>query len=364
MYALGASFLMASLKTIPSVLLERELEFFKWTLPQIVETIVFNSVVLFMAWKGYGVASYTYAVISRGLVGLTLIYILKPWMPGFAFSRDSIRKLLKFGVPYQANSFLASIKDDGLTAFLGGILGSTQMGYLIWAKKWINYPLRLFMDNVLKVTFPAFSRMQGDKKQLGSSVTRSIFFLCFLIFPSVVGIAIISPILVDMYPKYHKWIPALIPLYVFTAETIFSTITTQLTNTLNAIGRVTTTFRLMIMWTVLAWLVIPYVAINYGYIGASIGYVIVSSSSVIAIMLIKRYIDFSLKDAVLAPAISTTLMAITLLLIRMRVPYTLNWVVVLVVLGAGVYMMSMRLLIGERIVADVKKLTKNLYTRS
>ena len=152
-----------------------------------------------------------------------------------------------------------------------------------WAQKWAYMPLRLFMDNVLKVTFPAFSRMQDEREHLKRSVTRSIFFVCFLVFPSVVGLVILSPILVEIIPRYDKWEPALIPLFLISINTIFAAATTQLTNLLNAIGKIKTTFKLMIMWTVLTWAFIPVLAIKYGVNGAALGYALVGSSSIIAI---------------------------------------------------------------------------------
>ena len=163
-WALLISLLFSSLKTIPSVLMERNLEFNKWVIPQIFESIIFNLTAVLLAWKGFGVTSYTVAVLSSGLVGLALTYIVKPWLPGIAFSIKSFKSVLKFGVPYQANTLLAMVKDDGMILFLGTILGPSGVGLLGWAQKWAYAPLRFFMDQVIKVTFPAFSRLQGNRK--------------------------------------------------------------------------------------------------------------------------------------------------------------------------------------------------------
>ncbi|MFC1649232.1 oligosaccharide flippase family protein [Patescibacteria group bacterium] len=363
LYALGASLLMSSLKTIPSVLLERELDFSKLVIPQVFENVVYHVVAVFLAWKGFGVATFTYAVLARGSVGLISMYILKPWMPGFAFSRTSLKRLLKYGVPYQANTLLATIKDDGLTAYLGTILTAAGLGYLGWAQKWAKYPLRLFMDNVLKVTFPAFSRMQDDKEHLSGALTRSIFFLCFLVFPSLIGFLILAPNLTLIIPRYEKWIPALVPLYIIGIDTLFGTVTTQLTNTLNAIGKITITFRLMIMWTVLAWVIIPFLAMKWGFVGAAAGYAIVSSTSVIAIFIAKRFVNFSLRDSVLPPALGAMVMGMVMTTTRQFVPVSMFWVTIMGVFGFVVYMGMMRLLVGPILVKDVKQVARNLFSR-
>jgi PST family polysaccharide transporter/lipopolysaccharide exporter len=346
---------MSSLKTIPSVLLERELAFGKLVIPQLLENLVYNITAVFFAWKGLGVRAFTYAVLARGVVGLFSMYLLKPWMPGFAFSKKSLKKLLSFGVPYQANTLLATLKDDGMTAVLGGILGPAGVGLLGWAQKWGQAPLRFFMDHIIKVTFPAFARMQDEKDHLKRSLTRSIFFICFLVFPSVVGLILVAPLLTKIIPRYEKWEPALLPLTIIGINTLFASVTTQLTNLLNSIGKIKITFKLMIMWTVLTWLFVPGLAYLYGVTGAATGYAIVSSSSVIAIYIARKYVKFSLKDSVVWPALSAALMGVIVFLVRSVLPVKLTSVWVLIGVGALTYAVSIYLFVGSSLIVDAKK---------
>ena len=362
-YALGISLLLSSLKTIPSVLLERELDFSKLVIPQVLENVAYNVVAVFFAWQGLGVMAFTYAVLIRGIVGIVSMYYLKTWVPGVAFSKNSMKKLLKFGVPYQVNTLLATVKDDGLTAYLGGVLGSTGLGYLGWAQKWAKTPLRLFMDNVLKVMFPAFARMQDDKDHLERSVTRSIFFVCFLTFPTLVGFVLLAPMLVDIIPRYEKWRPALVPLYIIGIDTLFAASTTQLTNLLNAIGKIKITFKLMVMWTVLAWLFIPFLSVRYGYVGAAIGYALVSSSSVIAIYIVRKYVKFSLTEGVFKPLLATGVMGVVVFLLRDLFPSSIVSVTILGGVGVITYFAISYKLVGVSLLEDVKKAKHNLIKR-
>lgn len=363
LYALGVSLFLSSLKTIPSVLLERELNFSKWIIPQLLEDTVYNVSLVILAWQGYGIRSFTYAVLARGMVGLIAIYILRPWMPGLAFSKKSLRRLLRFGVPYQINTFLAVLKDDGMTAFLGGILGMGGIGLLGWAQKWALTPLRLFMDHVIKATFPAFSRMQDKKKHLAQSVTRSIFFVCFLVFPSVVGLLVLAPLLVKIIPRYDKWEPALIPLAFISINTIFAASTTQLTNLFNAIGKIKITFKLMIMWTLLTWALVPALAIKFGVNGAAAGYALVAASSIVPIYIARRYVKFSLSDSIFKPAVAAMIMGAVLFFLKETLPIRLSSVWVLGGVGIATYAIISYLIFGSSIVADVKKVYKNIFSK-
>lgn len=363
LYALGFSLVFSSLKTIPSVLMERDLEFGKLVIPQVAENLVYNLVAVILAWKGFGVSSFTVAVLVRGVVGLIIIYILKPWMPGFALSIPSLKKLLSYGVPYQANTLLAMLKDDGMTAFLGTILGPAGIGYLGWAQKWGYAPLRFFMDHVVKVTFPAFARMQAEKDHLIRSVNRSVFFICFLVFPSLIGLLILAPTLVRVIPKYGKWSPALIPLYLIGINCFFAAATTQLTNMLSSIGKIKTTFKLMVMWTVLTWVFVPFLAYKYGVNGAAFGYSLIGISSIVAIIVAKRVINFSLMESAFKPAFSACLMGGVLLVLRRFLPVSFSSVWIMIAVGAFTYGISIFSLVGVSLIADVKKSLVTLFAK-
>jgi O-antigen/teichoic acid export membrane protein len=363
LYALSISLILSSLKSIPSVLLERKLEFVKLVFPQILEQVVYNVILVFLAMKGFGLKSFSVAVLARGIVGLITIYILQPWKPGFAFSRKTLSGLFKFGIPYQINTFLATFKDDGMTIVLGSILGPVGVGVLAFAQKIARLPLTFFMDTVTRVTFPAFSRMQDAKADLERSVTRSIFFICFLVFPSLVGISILAPIFVRVIPRYNQWIPALVPIIFISINFIFAAATTQLTNLLNAIGKIKITFYLMIMWTALTWAFIPILAIKFGVVGASIGYSLVGASSIVAILIAKKYVNFSLTNSMIKPGIGAVVMGVTLIIIKRFLPVSVNSMILLTLLGSIIYGASMLSMMGLSLVEDAKRSVKTLLNR-
>ncbi len=363
LYALAFSFLLSSLKSIPSILLERKLEFVKLTFPQILEQVVYYVILVFLAIRGYGIKSFTIAVIIRDIVGLVTIYILQPWKPGIAFSRKTLSGLFKFGIPYQINTLLAALKDDGMTLVLGGILGPVGIGFLGTAQKFARYPLTFFMDTVTRVTFPAFSRMQDAKGHLERSVTRSIFFICFLVFPSLVGLVILAPLIVAVIPRYNQWVPALVPLTFVSINFLFAAATTQLTNLLNAIGKIRITFYLMIMWTALTWILIPALAKLYGVNGAALGYALVGVSSVVAIFIAKKYVNFSINDAVIKPAIATLLMGVVLVILRGALPINFYSIWILASVGVIVYGVLMVAIIGASLIEDAKRSFKEIFSR-
>lgn len=356
LWALAVALLLSSLKTIPSVILERRLDFNKLVIPQILESIIFNLVAVILAWKGYGIMSLTYAVLARGVVGLVSMYVIAPWKVRLAIDSEALRSLLKFGLPYQLNTFLAVIKDDGLIVFLGTILGASGIGYLGWAQKWGSAPLRFFMDQVIKVTFPAFSRIQDNKEELSRAVSKSVFFVALLVFPSIIGLVILAPILTEIIPKYEKWRPALLALTLIGVNSMWAGVTTPLTNALNAIGKISVTFWLMVMWTVLSWGLVPILSLKYGIDGAALGYALVGCSSGVAILVVRKYIAVDILNSILKPLLVSVVMGIILILIKNLLPVSFISVVILITFGIIIYAGLLRLIIGPEVVVDFKKI--------
>lgn len=335
--ALVIAFFISSLKTIPSVLLERDLNFNLLIIPEIVETIIFYLIAVFMAWKGFGITSFTWAVIIRSIIGLIVMYCISPWKIRFGIAKDVAKRLLKFGVPFQMNSFLALLKDDLMTVFLGKILPFAQVGYIGWAKKWAEVPLRLIMDSVIRVTFPAFSRLQHSKELLGKAIDKTIFGLAVSMFPISVGLMFFIGPAVVIIPKYGKWEPALVSFSIFVITAILAGFSTPLTNALNAVGRIKTTMMLMVFWTVFTW-ILTLIFIHFiGFNGFAVALFILSFSLVIVVSLTKKFAEFSFIENVRWPVVAAVLQIVWYMLARGNAPYNIPRLIVVAVVGVILY---------------------------
>lgn len=363
LWAMIGSLLFSSLKTIPAILLERELRFEKLIIPEILEQLAFSLVVVFFAWKGFGVTSYTYGVLVRGVIGLVAMYLVRPWTPGVGFDKKSLKGLLGFGVPYQLNGFLALIKDEGILIFLGAAITPVGVGFYRWAKTWGEAPLRSFMDPVIKVTFPAYARLQNDMANLSSALSRSIFFICLLVFPVTTGLVLLAPMLTEIIPRYEKWQPGLFTLTLFGISAGIGAVTTPLTNLLSAIGKIKTTFKLMVMWTILTWLTIPYFAIQKGLDGVAIGVFLVSLSSIVAIVAAYRQVPFDWIYAIGKPLVASTVMGVTIFLLKNGLPHNTLTVITLVGAGACVYASAIIALVGSTVLQDGRKVFNAIFKK-
>ncbi|HUD05232.1 MAG TPA: oligosaccharide flippase family protein [Patescibacteria group bacterium] len=358
--ALAIAFFLSSLKTIPSIILERDLRFEKLVIPQIVETFFFSIVVVILAIKGFGVYSFTYAVLARGISGVIAIYIISPWKIGFGFSKESARKLLSFGIPFQLNSFLALIKDDLFIAYLGKALPLAQVGYIGFAQKWAFAPLRLIMDNVIRITFPSFSRLQNEKEVLERAIEKSIFAACFLIFPALVGLVTLSPYFIHLIPKYLKWEPALLSLALFAIGAALSSISTPLTNALNAIGKIKISLYLMVGWTIATWVLTPILIVTMGFNGVAAASALIACSVVLVVYLAKKYVKFNVFAATMYPFLAAAIMGIVIYFLSPILVRSLISLIFMILLGAVLYFLCIFLFARNEVLADARLVISHL----
>lgn len=309
------SFAAASLKTIPSVLLERDLNFKVISKIDLIENLTFYITAVAFALLGFSGYSYAIAAFTRSTLGLILIYSQKSWPIGLTFDKNAAKKLFSFGIPFQLNSFIAMAKDRLSGLVVAYIISRESYGILSWAQKGPVLALSL-MDAVIKVTFPTFSRLQSHTKILTRSVSRSIYIVAFSVFPVLAGISLLAPDFINLIPKYSKWLPAVLPLYFYSGSYAIAAITTPLTNAFNAVGHIKLTTRFMIMWTVLTWIFYPTFSAKYNYLGTAVAALLVGLSSFFVWSKANKLFQIDILSIIKKPLLASLLMISILIFIN------------------------------------------------
>lgn len=351
---LGVSFFLTSLKSLPSVLLERELKFSPLVKVEILETLVSSGLLIILVMFGFGIWGFSIATFLSALVGLIAIYILAPVRLGFGINRTAAKNLLSFGIPYQLNSLLALLKDRLVPLVVAGMVGPTGIGYITWAQGMAFAPLEI-MSVIIRITFPAFSRLQEDKQSLIKAIEKSLFITAILIYPILFGLVAILPDLVK-YVVFTKWQPSIPSFYLFAFAAFWAVISTTFTNTLNAIGNIKTTLKLMVFWTVTTWILTPMFVLLYGFIGVAVASFIISFTSVITIILVKKRLDVKILDSILLPTLASLIMAVSVRFLADI--FVKDWVTTgaVVAFGGLEYILLVFIFGRKRILDDLKEI--------
>ncbi len=352
--ALALGFFLTSLKVLPSVLLERELNFGKLVFVEIMETTAFSGALIWFSYQNFGVNAFSFSVLAQSLVGVILIYLIAPWRVRLGFSKEAAKSLLNFGVPFQLNSMLALLKDRLVPLVIARMVGPTGVGYITWAQNLAFMPLEI-MNIMTRITFPAFSRLQDDKQALKHTLEKSLFFTSLFLYPLLFGLLAVSPSLVK-YVVSSKWQPALPLIYLFALGAFWATFSSPFTNFLNAIGKIKITLRLMVMWTVLEWLLTPVLTIYLNYYGVAVASALISFSSIIPVIIIKRIVDVRILENTWRPLLASALMALITYLLAQNFVYNFPALLVVVLIGGVIYLLLMFLLTGEKLVSSLKEI--------
>lgn len=355
-WAFLVSFFISSLKTIPSIFLERKIQFQKIVLVQIIENTVFYTSAIVLAILKFGIMSFAFAVLLRAIVGLIAIYSLSFWIPRIGISLNNLKQLLSFGVPFQASSFLALFKDDLITLFLGKVLGFEGLGYIGWAKKWAEAPIRIIMDNVSKVLFPVISRIQHDKEKIAHLIDKILYFQTMLLAPTIVGLALIMPKFIDIIPKYSKWQPALPFFYLFCISAFFASYSTPFINLFNALGKVKISLFFMVFWTIMNWVLTVYLTNKFHLYGFPLTQVILAISFVAVIYQAKKIVNFHFFRSIYPSLIATLIIYAICSFSLFYLGGSIKSAITTILIGIASYFIIMKLLFKINIVTEFKTL--------
>lgn len=286
--ALSVTILMGSLTAIPSILLERSLRFKQLSLADLIAQIVYVSVAVALAYRGFGVWCFITATLVSRTVATALINLAVRWRPRLSLSAASAKRLLGFGVPYQVNGLLIQVKDNFVPTFIALASGTAAVGYVNWAVGLATNPLFL-LTIVSRVTFPAYARLQHDPVALKRSIEKSIKWIQATVFPGTLMLAALAPEIVK-YLYTSKWRPGLPSFYLLSIPVLMATYSTVMVGALYGIGRAKTVLKLTAIWTVAGWgLAVP-ATLWLGFNGFAAAMAVVSLLSYLSVLEMNKVI--------------------------------------------------------------------------
>lgn len=249
--AMAVSLVVSSLKSVPVLLLERNLDFNRIAYIDIAESVSFHTVAVILAYAGYGVWSFVIAAIFRSVSSVSIVFFCSRWRPSCEFDFVAVRRLLHFGIPYQGNNVLAFVKDAVTPVFVGIYAGSAAVGFVNWAKSFAFSPLML-SEIFGRVAFPAFSRIQENRELLTRTVERSIRMMTLIMFPVTAIIFAAAPEIIQLVYT-AKWLPALPAFYFFCTSPMAIGIMLPMYSAILAVGNSRVLLWMMFLLLLLEW---------------------------------------------------------------------------------------------------------------
>lgn len=206
-------FVIWSFGTLPSILLDKNLDFKKKVIPQIIPKIGYGITAIWLALSGFGVWSLVIGRLMLELLSVLSIWPVVSWRPSYTFDRKTAIELMNYGkqvVGANILVFLITIID---VTFIGRLLGPDDLGYYSIAFGIAGLLTSQISVLMASVMFPVYAKIKDEKAKLNKAYMDTLKYVSFISIPATFGIFAVSSDFVKVVYG-AKWLPAVAALQV------------------------------------------------------------------------------------------------------------------------------------------------------
>lgn len=191
--ALSLSFFVTALGTTQTALLNREMDFRSLELRLMGGTTAGAVVGIVLAAGGYGAWAIIGQQLAIAVLSTILLWAFSPWRPRFVFSLSALRSLGGFSANVFGTRLLFYLNRNADNMLIGRFLGSSALGLYAVAYNVMLAPLSRIAGPLVEVLFPAFSKIQTDKKRMASLWLRANRMIATITVPGMLGLMVVAP---------------------------------------------------------------------------------------------------------------------------------------------------------------------------
>ena len=233
--ALSLTLIIASFKTVPAALLQREFRFRLLAKTQAAEAVSYG----LAAVVGVVLGARYWSLVMASITGVTVSTLFVLWnrWHGFAWPKlAALRQSLLFSAHIMGRRVAWYCSSNADCAIVGRVLGAAALGSYNIAWNISQQPQQKFTDLITGVVPSYFSEAQNDHAALRQYVLTITQALSMLTLPATLGLALVADdfIAVVLGPK---WVNSVGPLRMLAVYTAARSITSFLPPLLNVTGQ-------------------------------------------------------------------------------------------------------------------------------
>lgn len=247
--------LLVGLRTVPTLLLEREVSFVRLAVVETVRDLSYYFVALpLVVTTSLGVLSIGVGILAEGTLGVLLAFAARPFRPRWVWDVSLLRPLFGFGIAYQGSRFVALLNDAALPWLAAARIGPDAAGLLNWARETSSFPMKLVVI-LSRVTFPVYGKLRDDEERVRETLRRAAY-LSALLTATLVGmfLGMGRPFVRIVWSE--KWLAVHDAWNVYLAGACFSFLAPLASTFADAKGHVRIYLRLASAWTAVNWILV------------------------------------------------------------------------------------------------------------
>lgn len=233
---LGITVLIAGVKSIQCSYVSKNMMFKKFFVSTFIGTVVSAVIGIWMAYNGYGVWSLVVQQLSNTLFDTLILWITVKWRPTLEFSFKRLKALYGFGWKMLCSSLIDTIYNEIYGLSIGKIYTPEQLAYYNRGNQFPKLITVNIDGSISSVMLPTLSKEQDNKAKVKSMMRRAIKTSSFLLFPLMIGLAVVAKPLVSILLT-DKWLPAVPLMQLLCFSYMLWPIHTINIQAINALGR-------------------------------------------------------------------------------------------------------------------------------
>lgn len=189
---LGIVVLINMFNLLPRVRLTINMDFKSQAKISIISVIISGIAAMVMAINGYGVWSLVTQTLLTSICTTLLFNIFFPWRPEGSVTKNSFNYLFGFGNKLLISGLLDVIYSNLYQIIIGKKSSPSIVGEFTQANQLASVPAITLTGIIQRVTYPMFSQLQDDVIKMENAYRLTLKMAAAVIFPLVMGIAIIA----------------------------------------------------------------------------------------------------------------------------------------------------------------------------
>jgi len=233
---LSVSLFFGALNSIQNAVVARNMQFKKLFFSSTGAILVSGTVGIYMAYTGFGVWALVGHELTKQLLISVILWFTVNWRPRLLFSFDRVRGLFSFGWKLLASSLINTVYMDLRSLIIGKMYNAEMLGFYNRGKQFPSLVATNIDGSIQAVMLPAYSAQQDNRKRVKDMVRRSIVTSSFILFPIMIGLAVVAEPVVRLLLT-DKWLPCVPFLQIYCGVYALQPIHTANLQAINALGR-------------------------------------------------------------------------------------------------------------------------------
>lgn len=233
---LAITLFFGAINSIQNAVIARNMQFKKQFFSSFGAVLVSGIIGITIAYHNFGVWALVVQQITHQFLITLILWFTVKWRPKMLFSFKRLKDLFSFGWKLLLSSLIDVIYTNITGLLIGKIFSPILLGFYSRGEQFPSFIVSNINGSIQSVMLPALSSHQENRQRVKEMVRRSIVTSSFIVFPTMVGLAVIAEPLVKIILT-EKWLPAVPFLQIFCAVYALWPIHTANLQAINALGR-------------------------------------------------------------------------------------------------------------------------------